>query len=383
MTSVAITGEVFRWARERAGISAARLAKTLPTKVEKIHAWEAETEYPNFRQAQKIAIALSIPLGYLFLPQPPKITLPIADFRTVPGKENVALSLNLQDVLDDALRKRDWYSEWRRDEGFTPFEFIGKFSVQNNPEEIIQDMRQVLDIPVDFAASFSSWQEHLRRFVQKVETAGILVLQSGIVGNNTHRKLSVEDFRGFALADEFAPLIFVNAQDATAARIFTLVHELVHLWTGTSGISNPEIMPDGNMIVQIEKLCNQIAAEFLVPKPAIVRRWDIRQDAINNAEQLAHYFRVSAQVILRRAFDLEIISRDEFFQAFQEILRASKPRKAGGGGNFYNSFLSRNSRRFTQELFSAVHSGHLSYLDAARLLNTRPGKLVKAMEKLG
>lgn len=382
MTSVAITGEVFRWARERAGLSDEKLAKSASAKLDKIRAWETGEAYPNFQQAQKLASALSIPLGYLFLSRPPEITIPITDFRTLPGKEQASLSPNLQDVLDDALRKRDWYKEWRQQEEIAPFEFVGKFSLQSKPADIVQDMRQVLDIQPDFTKNIRSWDQHLRQFVQKVETAGILVLQSGIVGNNTRRKLSVQEFRGFALADKYAPLIFINAQDTTAARIFTLAHELAHVWSGTSGISNPEFVTDEVEAQQTEKLCNQIAAEFLVPYNVFVKRWSKGQDALENAQQLAAYFRVSAQVILRRAYDSDFISLDEYHQSIQEALKASMPRAKGGGGNFYNSLISRNSRRFTRELFFAVSGGYLSYLDGARLLNTHPSTLVNAMGKM-
>jgi Zn-dependent peptidase ImmA (M78 family)/DNA-binding XRE family transcriptional regulator len=381
-TSVEITGEVFRWARERADISIERLAKTVNTKPEKIRAWERETEYPNYRQAQKLASVLSVPLGYLFLSEPPQISIPIADFRTLSDKENAQISPNLQEVLDDALRKRDWYTEWRKAEGFQPFEFVGKFSTQIDLDSITQSMRQVLDIPPDFAASMSTWDEHLRRFIQQLEIAGILVLQSGIVGNNTRRKLSIEEFRGFALASEFAPLIFINSVDSTSARIFTLAHELVHIWTGTSGISNPEITPDQREIQNIELFCNSVAAEFLVPRSAFTRRWDKFRKAVDNAQRLARYFRVSAQVILRRGHELDLIADEEFFQAWQEVLKASKAPKTGGGGSFYNNLISRNSRRFTTELVFAVAGGHITYVDAARLLNTHPGKVDKVMGML-
>ena len=380
--SVEITGDVFRWARERADISVERLAKTVNTKPEKILAWEHETEYPNYRQAQKAASALSVPLGYLFLPEPPKISIPIADFRTFPGMENAEISPNLQEVLDDALRKRDWYAEWRKEEGLVPFEFVGKFSIDSDPDDLIQNMRQTLEIPPDFAASMSAWDEHLRKFVQKVENAGILVLQSGIVGNNTRRKLSIEEFRGFALANDFAPLVFINSVDFTAPRIFTLAHELVHLWTGTSGISNPEITPDQKEIQRVELFCNYVAAEFLVAKSAFIRRWDKYRDAIDNAQSLAKYFRVSAQVILRRSYELELIPKDEFIQAFQEVLKASKPSKKGKGGSFYNNLFTRNSRRFTTELVFAVSGGHLTYVEAARLLNTSPAKVSNVMDRI-
>lgn len=384
MTAVVeITGEVFRWARERADISVERLAKTVNTKPENIRAWEHEIEFPNYRQAQKAATALSVPLGYFFLPEPPQILMPIADFRTLPGKESSAISANLQEVLDDALRKRDWYSDWRKEDELLPFSFVGKFSIDDNTDDVIQDMRQTLDISPDFAATMSSWDEHLRKFIQKVEHAGILVLQSGIVGNNTHRKLSVDEFRGFALANNnYAPLIFINSVDSTTARIFTLAHELAHLWTGTSGISNPEITPNQKEIQQVELFCNFVAAEFLVSRSVFVRRWDKYRKTVDNAQNLAKYFRVSAQVILRRSYELQLIPAEEFFRAFQEILKASKPPKKGGGGSFYSNLFSRNSRRFTTELVFAVSGGHATYLQAARLLNTSPAKVASVIEKL-
>jgi Zn-dependent peptidase ImmA (M78 family)/DNA-binding XRE family transcriptional regulator len=382
MTSVAITGEVFRWARERAGLSNQKLAKSVNAKLEKIRAWETGKEYPSFQQAQKLASALSIPLGYLFLSQPPQITNPVADFRTLPGKESTALSPNLQDVLDDALRKRDWYREWRQEEGAAPFEFVGKYSLRSKPENIVHDMWRVLDVPQGFADKIGTWDLHLRLLIQKVEAAGILVLQSGIVRNNTRRKLSVQEFRGFALADEFAPLVFINAQDSIAARIFTLVHELAHIWTGTSGISNPDFESDENETQRIEILCNQVAADFLVPNEIFIKQWSTHLDPLDNAQQLAVRFRVSSQVVLRRAYDAGFISFNVYRKSIQEAIKASKPPAKGGGGNFYNTLFSRNSRRFTTELLSAVSSGRLSYLDGARLLNTRPSKLVSALDKI-
>ncbi|HTX79384.1 MAG TPA: ImmA/IrrE family metallo-endopeptidase [Longilinea sp.] len=382
MTTLTITSEVFHWAKERAGLSDENLALNIHIKPEKIRAWEKGKEFPNFQQAQKLASALSIPLGYLFLSHPPEISTPIADFRTLPDKTSTVLSSNLQDVLDDALRKRDWYNEWRKQETLTTFEFVGKYTIQNKPADIIQDMRQVLDIPLNFTSRMTTWNEHLRAFIQKTETAGVLVLQSGIVGNNTRRKLSLEEFRGFTLADQFAPLVFINAQDTIAARIFTLAHELVHLWTGTSGISNPTLVPNVNEQAQIEKFCNKVAAEFLAPRDTLKQQWNLSLTTLENAQNLAQYFRVSAQVILRQSFNLGIIQTSEYFKVYQDILTAQRIPARGGGGNFYNSLLSRNSKRFTRTLISALTSGQLSYLDAARLLNTQPRNIVKVIDKL-
>ncbi|HMD90773.1 MAG TPA: ImmA/IrrE family metallo-endopeptidase [Anaerolineaceae bacterium] len=383
MTDIVIASEVFHWARRRAGYSEESLAKSIHIKPETILAWETGKKYPNLKQAQKLATALSIPFGYLFLSQPPQMALPIADFRTLPGKENEPISPNLQEVLDDALRKRDWYAEWRKAEGLAALEFVGKYNIWSPPEEIIRNMRQVLSISPDFASQFTTWDEHLRQLIQKVESAGILVLQSGIVGNNTRRKLSLNEFRGFTLADEFAPLIFLNAQDSIAARIFTLVHELAHLWTGTSGISNVEVTTQQGEMQVVERFCNKIAAEFLVPQQEIFKLWKPELDPIENVQALARRFRVSAQAVLQRGYETGLVSADEYHQAYQEIINSQKVTKKGPGGNFYNTLFNRNSRRFTRELLFAVSSGQVSFLDGARLLNTHPGQLVKAMDRMG
>ena len=117
MIDVAISPEVFRWATDRAGLANDELAKRMNVKVEKVHDWEAGIALPTFRQTERLAEALRVPLGYLFLSQPPKMEIPISDFRTLPNKENLFISIDLQEVIYDAQRKSDWYKEWRIEEG--------------------------------------------------------------------------------------------------------------------------------------------------------------------------------------------------------------------------------------------------------------------------
>ncbi|HMM61712.1 MAG TPA: ImmA/IrrE family metallo-endopeptidase, partial [Candidatus Rifleibacterium sp.] len=84
----------------------------------------------------------------------------------------------------------------------------------------------------------ANWESFFNILVERSEQAGIIILRSGKVGNNTHRTLDVKEFRGFVIYDELAPFIFINGADAKAAQIFTLVHELAHVWLGASGVSN-------------------------------------------------------------------------------------------------------------------------------------------------
>ena len=99
----------------------------------------------------------------------------------------------------------------------------------------------------------------------------MLVVFSGIVGNNTHRKLETEEFQGFALVDEYAPLVFVNSADFRAAQMFTLAHEIAHLFVGETGVSSfDNLQPTEDLT---EQFCNRIAAEFLAPEEELRAFW--------------------------------------------------------------------------------------------------------------
>lgn len=382
MIDVAISPEVFRWATDRAGLANAELAKRMNVKVEKVHDWEAGIALPTFRQTERLAEALRVPLGYLFLSHPPKMEIPISDFRTLPNKENLFISIDLQEVIYDAQRKSDWYREWRIEEGLEPYEFVGKYSVDNTVDDVVQDLRMELDIPEGFVRGLHSWSEHLNQLINKVEDKGILVLQSGIVGNNTHRKLSVDEFRGFSIADNYAPLIFINSQDAITARIFTLVHELTHIWIGEGGISDPNYFKKGHPLKKIETFCNKVAAEFLIPGNLLEKHWNRKIGVIENTETLCRKFFVSQESVLHRAYNLGLVSDEDFTETLIYIQSNQKKIKKDGGGNYYRNLITRNSKRFTQDVLYAVRSNRLTYIAAARLLNTQPDKLPKIVEKL-
>jgi len=387
MTQAKINPTILRWARNRLQLTEEEVARKvgLKEKPERVRAWEQGESLPTFRQAQKLARVLHIPFGYLFLSQPPLTTLPIADFRTLPEVRRGNFSPELEDVLNDALRKRDWLRERRIQEGAAPLPFMGRFSTRTSPQILCKDIRATLDLSIPTAKDAQSWTEHLRILVRQAEKAGIIVLQSGYVDSNTHRALSVKEFRGFALADPYAPLIFLNAKDAVNGRIFTLAHELGHLWTGTSGISNPEATLPEKVdashklsLLSIERLCNQVAAELLVPAQIFKERWQIR-----NYQELAKEFRVSTLVILIRGYEMGLLPTQEFqtlyAEAVQEIvIRENKTRSPGG--DFYRTFQTRNGRLLLNEVAQALREGTLLYTEASWLLNTRPKTLENALQ---
>ncbi len=388
MTQAKINPHVLQWARRRLELTEEQLAQKigLGAKPQRLQGWERGQEFPTFRQAQALARVLHIPFGYLFLSNPPTTTLPIPDFRTLPEPERGKYSPELEDVLNDALRKRDWLRERRIEESQLPFSFIGEFSIDDSPQVISEAIRRMLALPIPTARDVKSADEHLRFLVRQAELAGIMVLQSGYALSNTHRTLSVHEFRGFALTDRYAPLIFLNAKDTVNGRIFTLAHELGHLWTGTSGISNPEAaLPERHMLT-IERLCNQIAAELLVPGTLLIERLQDRILDLETFQNLAQEFRVSVFVVLFRGYEIgqlqEQTFRQIYDQAWQEMREFldSQPREMAGG-DFYRNFRTRNGRLLVAEVAQAVREGTVLYKEASELLNTKPQTLVNALQE--
>ena len=141
-------------------------------------------------------------------------------------------------------------------------------------------------------------------------------MRSGIVGNNTHRQLSVDEFRGFALSDPYAPLVFINSRDSKGAQMFTLAHELVHIWLGVSGVSNLEATYAPNH--RIERFCNRVAAEVLVPAIELRTEWPTARTQSRPLASLAQRFKVSSLVLLRRLRDLRFISEAQFERQYAD-----------------------------------------------------------------
>ncbi len=376
MVEAYITRTMLTWARERLNESRQLLAQKMHIKPAKLEAWEDGIALPSTRQAQELANKLRIPLGYLYLSTPPVEDLPLPDLRTMANAPIQKPSPDFLDVIYDAFRKQQWYREYLIGESVPKIEFIGKFNLTENPLKIAADIQATLGIDDELRRNSFTWEQFLTRLIRQAEAARVLVLRNGVVGNNTYRKLDIQEFRGFAICDDIAPLVFINGSDYKTAQIFTLVHELVHLWVGQSGISNPDYMlrPD-QQSNQIDQLCDNVAAEVLVPRDMFVAKWDDLREIDYNLNQLAASFRVSSFVILRRGYTLDIISTSTFHSKYNELLTKVKPKRADSGGDFHNLLRSRNSPTLTNTLITGVAEGTVSPPQAARLLNVRIGSL--------
>lgn len=247
-------------------------------------------------------------------------------------------------------------------------------------EDIAADMKRTLRVSEQNRIDSRNWEGYLALLIDRIEDAGMLVMRSGVVGNNTHRPLSVDEFRGFVLADPLAPVMFVNGRDAKAAQIFTLIHELAHVWIGASGVSNEGIGANQAHSGEIERLCNAVAAEFLVPANDIRARWRRQLDFAPQVRDLAREFKVSGVVVGRRAVETGLASWDDFgrfYQAERAAWEAAAAARRAGGGDPYRTSAVRNSKLLTKAVLEMAFEGRMLLRDAGNLLGVAPANLCK------
>lgn len=386
MSQALVNPDILRWARERSYLGVEMLAHKIGIRVDKILAWEMGEALPTFKQAQKLAHTVHIPFGYLFLPIPPVETIPIPDLRTIGDFTLGKASPEFRDLIGDVMRKRDWFVEYLRKQESDPILFIGKFNLGTPYKEVASDISKTLGIDVQLRQRSGNWEDFLRTIIAQAEKCGIWIMRSGIVGSNTHRPLLVDEFRGFAISEKLAPLVFINGKDAKAAQIFTYAHELAHLWLGESGISNISLgVEDSHVSNKVEKFCNQVAVELLVPESQFLENWDLIQDIEENSDRLARYFRVSTVVIARRALNLNLIDWAGYWN-FYESQRDKWTRAredSEGGGDFYRTLKTRNGVRFSRAVLSSAYEGKLLFREAAALLGTSVGNLDHYAKDMG
>ena len=366
MTRVHVNPELLHWASHRSGIAQEALA----AKFKKLPEWESGKTQPTLKQVEAFARAVHVPVGYLFLTEPPEEAVPIPDFRTFSGQAVRRPSPNLLDTIYTCQERQSWYREFVLVARQPELDFVGSVTVDASPEAVAAEMRQTLGFNLAARRECPTWTDALRLFIRQAEEVGVLVMVSGVVLSNNYRRLDTSEFRGFALSDHLAPLIFVNGVDTKAAQMFTLAHELAHIWLGASALSNLGVAP--RSVFQREEIwCNAVAAEFLVPLTTL--RSDLQEDEPlpDAMSRLARLFKVSTLVILRRLLDANWLTRERFDIAWtQEIehLRTLAQRDGSGGGDFYLTTLSRVSRRFARALVVSTLEGQTLYRDAFRML---------------
>lgn len=360
---VYVKSDLLRWARERSDIDISALESRFP----KLPDWENGNIKPTLKQIERFAKATHTPVGYFFLEEPPVENIPIPDFRTIKNEYTVRPSPNLLDTIYMCQQRQEWYHDYARAMGEEPLSFVGAVSIKDNVVVTATKMRQFIGFDIDERKKMPTWADALRQFIDQVDSIGIMVMCSGVVMNNNYRHLNPEEFRGFAMTDKLAPLVFINGADTKAAQMFTLAHEIAHIWLGLSAVS--DVQASWISDNRVERWCNQVAAEFLVPLDLIKRDFQKSADLPDELSRLARRFKVSTLVILRRIYDADGITFNKFQQVYQmELERLISIVAKGGGGNFYLTQAARVSKRFARALIANTLEGQTLHRDAFRML---------------
>ncbi|WP_288761223.1 ImmA/IrrE family metallo-endopeptidase [uncultured Veillonella sp.] len=338
----------------------------------KLGEWLRGDAMPTMNQVKDFAKYTRVPIGYLFLTQPPKeVTNDMPAFRTVTTKESMQYSRELVDTINSMRLRQDWLSEYRKKEEYPMLSFIGAYD-GTDIDKMVADSYKMLDL-------YEGWQKKLRTkneasavLIQRLENIGISVFINGIVGNNTSRKLRVDEFRGFTLLDPYAPIIFINSADTDAARLFTLLHEFCHILLGQEGVTNN---------IDHEVICNRFAANFLVPKEIFLDEWREHKEDYG---KLSSFLKVSELTIYRIAFTYHVISEPIYHSLVEAFYKKfwNQKKKKKSGGDFYKTSVYRVGRTFGITVDRAAKSGELLYGDAYDLLGVKGDTYNKVIDKL-
>lgn len=362
---------IITWAINRAGKDIETYTKKYPH----VSAWINKEKEPTIKQLEDFARNLYLPFGYLFLSTPPKEVSPIPFFRNI--YSNNQFSLNVYDTILMMQNRQDWLSEYLKENEFDQLEYVGAYTVSSGVNTVVNAIRSLLQINENWASTYSKAHDALNFLTNKAENNGIIISFNSVVGNNTTRHISVDECRGFALVNNYAPFIFINSADSKSAQLFTLIHEIAHVLIGFSaGYSTDEntLINDAN-----EKFCDKVAAELLVPTTLFKTAWNLKN---GDFEKISRQFCVSKLVIARRALDYNFITRDDFFKFYNEYKKIDfSSKNKTKGGDFYHTAFKRISKTFAMHVNNALRTNQLLYREAYTLTGLNGNTFSNLMSK--
>jgi len=381
-----ITPIVLKWARESARISIESAASKVSVSPERLAYWEEGKSMPTIRQAQELAKIYRRPLALFFLPDIPNDFQPLQDFRKRGSKSLSTASIF---IIREIQLKQAWISELKEENTEPKLPFVGRFTIEDNPLRVAENILATLDInPLEY-----KHQNPIMEWIDKAESIGIFISRTSFI----HSRLTLDssEIQGFAISNDYAPFIFINSKDWGAAQLFTLVHELAHIWIAQTGISNDieSVKNLKGVIHPVEAFCNEVAANALIPLEYIS---DFRNHITtrNIVYQYSRKLGISSYAFIIRALKLNLITIDEYSSlkaqaeaGFQEYLEKEREKKAkqkekDGGPSPYLLRLNKNGRLFTQIVLDAYKGGFVEPNIASFLLNTPTNKFPKLEAQL-
>lgn len=360
---IKVKPEILNWALSQT--SEGQLDEELMDHVE---AWINGTKSPTFRQIEKFSKKTNIPLGYFFLDTPPDEPVDLLEYRTVDSLQLSNPSRDLIDTIYEMENVQEWMKAYRQDSGFDPLPFVGSIQGEKSVKSAANQMREALEIKAAWFETVRNAREAFSYFRQKLEDCGIVVMINGIVGQNTHRTLNINEFRAFAIVDEWAPLIFINGTDSENGKLFSLLHESAHIWAGESDLFN--MSQEGTSAVsKLETFCNAVSSELLVPEHMFLKQWyDSKDnDTYEKIVTLAKTFCCSEVVIARKALDHQEINQ----KIYQDVVKTAtdhfnrtREKTKNKGGIFYKTVETRLDRNFILALCDSISTGRTAYTEA-------------------
>ena len=357
ITRIHINADILIWAIERVGNNVDEFLLRNP----KVKEWINGTKLPTLKSLENFAKKLYVPLGYLFLQEPPLEECPIPFFRSTSNRQN---NINIYDTVLTMQDRQEWLSNYLRQDGMEKLDFVGIINANiQRIEDACNKVREILNIPINWAADFRTIDDAIKYLAVHLEDKGVIVCFNGVVGFNNQRSIPVKECRGFALIDEYCPFIFVNNKDAKQAQVFTLFHELVHILIGYSaGFGDDDSHCHQT---ELECFCDNVAANCLVPKSLLLEEWS---QVGENYDILTKKFKVSRYVIARRAKEIGLITEQRYYYLYNKWNREpANLAKPSGGGSFIPMAIKKTSRTFLAHVNNAISSNRMLYMDAYRL----------------
>lgn len=373
-------------------ISIGNNEKLRPKDLQQIDVWRTGESDPTVLQISKLSKRLNVPFGYFFLAEPLDDTPAVFAHRTVANAALPHPSRDLVDTIFFMQSIQDWAHQDSLDADAEPLPYVGSCKLNSvSVKELAQLIRKELKLSkLWFRETNSSLppRDAFDRFREACEASGIIVMLNGVVGDNTHRALNPKEFRAFALIDAYDPLIFINRADSSTGQVFSLAHEVAHIWLGKEELYNESYQSQSNS--PIEVLCNATAAELLIPQAYFVQEWRRSvasgMSDIQTIKSLTHKFPVSVVTVARRALDAGYINQADYEKVAAENLKQwerEQKKNTPSGGNYYNTKQSRLDHRFLARLKASVSEGRTTYSEAYKLTGSNRITFPKILEAIG
>ena len=379
-----VNPDILTWARDTAGLSADEAARALGfsdtrnrSASQRLQALEVGDEEPSRSVLVKMAKAYRRSLLVFYLAEPPRTGDRGQDFRTVPGAPPPLYNPLLDALIRDIRGRQTIVRALCEEIEPQQVDFIGSASMNDPVEDLANRIRTRLQFALaDFRrqATVELAFGYLRG---KIEAAGVYVLLLGNLGSH-HTNIPVDTFRGFAIADPIAPFIVVNDQDARPAWSFTALHELVHLWLGTTGVSGT------SNEARIERYSNDVAGEILLPADEIRTLTPLRRAPVNEVIETISTFanarKISRPMVAYKLLRADVISDAIWRQLADHFRRewiASRTRQeeadsSDGGPSYYVVRRHRLGNALLDIVRRSLGEGLLTHSKASQILGVKP-----------